>query len=72
MSKTKKNELVTKAALDASSVPTMWHAVEANARRIAEEASRAEAPASYAEIHFDHGTVRGVVKAAGVILKIEG
>jgi hypothetical protein len=67
MSKTKMNELVTKAALDASIVPTIWHAVEANARRIAEEVSRAAAPDSFAEIEFSGAVVRGVVKAGNVV-----
>jgi hypothetical protein len=70
MSKTKRNELVTKAAAEAAGVPTMWHAVEANARRIAEEAARAEAPDSFAEIEFSGAVVRGVVKAGNVVLKI--
>jgi hypothetical protein len=48
----------------------MWRAVEANARRIAEEASRAEAPDSFAEMEFSGAVVRGVVKAGNVVLKI--
>jgi hypothetical protein len=70
MSKSKRSDLVTRAASEAAGVPTMWHAVQENARRIAEEAARGEAPDSFAEIEFSGAVVRGVVKAGNVVLKI--
>jgi hypothetical protein len=73
MSKTRRSDLVTRAAAEAAGVATMWRAVEENAKRVAEAMAKTEdVSGSFAEIHFDHGTVRGVVKAAGVVLKIEG
>ena len=72
--RTKTNLAISDAAQSAAGALSAWGAIEARAKSIlaATEAQEATASGSFAEIHFTHGNVRGVIKAGDVVLKIEG